>query len=163
MGSLFFPQGHGACKILFVSSKNGVSVSPSPVEVLQSNPTGLQSQISRGLLIPLLDAQAWKPDIELRTITTVGELLWHYCFPVHGPPTQWVWDFILLWFYPSYHLVVASLLSLDIGYLFLVWSSILLLTVVQQLVAGGDEHMSFYSTILNQSCIFFNGWILLPF
>ena len=103
MGSLFFPLGHGAHKILFVPSKNGDSVSPSPVEVLQSNPTGLQSQISWGLLIPLLDPQAWKPDRELRTITTVGELLWHYCFPVNGLPTQWAfyfkipqWDFILL-------------------------------------------------------------------
>ena len=80
----------------FCANKNGVSVSPSPVEVLQSNPTDCQSQISWGLLIPLLDPQAWKPDIELRTITTVGGLLWHYCFPVHGLPTQWVWDFILL-------------------------------------------------------------------
>ena len=103
MGSLFFHLDHGAHKILFVPSKNGDSVSPSPVEVLQSNPTGLQSQISWGLLIPLLDPQAWKPDRELRTITTVGELLWHYCFPVNGLPTQWAfyfkipqWDFILL-------------------------------------------------------------------
>ena len=32
-------------KTLCVSSKSGVSVSPSPVEVLQSNPTGLQSLI----------------------------------------------------------------------------------------------------------------------
>ena len=30
---------------LYVFSKSGVSVSPSPVEVLQSNPSGLQSQI----------------------------------------------------------------------------------------------------------------------
>ena len=35
----------GGCKVLFVLSKIGFSLSPSPVEVLESNPTGLQGQI----------------------------------------------------------------------------------------------------------------------
>ena len=38
-------------------------------------------------------------------------------------------------FRPSYHLVGASPLPLDVGYVFLVGSNILLLMVVQQLVA----------------------------
>ena len=46
----------------------------------------------------------------------------------------WVWDLILSWLCPSYHLALASSLSLDMGYLFLVGSSILLSMVVQQLV-----------------------------
>ena len=37
-----------------------------------------------------------------------------------------------MWFCPSYHLAGVSLLPLDMGYLFLVGSSILQLTVVQQ-------------------------------
>ena len=46
-----------------------------------------------------------------------------------------VWDFILLWLCPSYHPIAASSLSLDMRYLFLVGSSVLLSMVVQQLVA----------------------------
>ena len=37
-------------------------------------------------------------------------------FPVCGSPTHPVWDLILLHLRPSYHLIVASSLSLDIGY-----------------------------------------------
>ena len=57
-------------------------------------------------------------------------------------------------FHPSYHLVGASPLSLDMRYLFLVGSNILLLMVVKAascnfgVLAGEDEHTSFYSTIL---------------
>ena len=57
-------------------SKTGVSVSPSPVEVLWSNPTGLQGQIPWGFSVPLSDPQAGKPDVEFRTFTTMGELAW---------------------------------------------------------------------------------------
>ena len=49
------------------------SVSPSSVEVLQSNPVGLHSQNPWGFLVPLLDPQART----LRTITRVRELLWY--------------------------------------------------------------------------------------
>ena len=45
MGSLLLPLGPNAHTTLCVPSKNGVSVSPSPVKVLQSNPTSLQSLI----------------------------------------------------------------------------------------------------------------------
>ena len=64
---------------------------------------------------------------------TVGELPWHYCSPVCVSPTRQVRDLILSWLCPSYHLTVASSLSLDLGYLFLVSSSILLSMIVQQL------------------------------
>ena len=43
-------------------------------------------------------------------------------------------DLTLLWFHPAYCLNVASSLPLDVGYLFLVGSSILLSMVVQQLI-----------------------------
>ena len=58
-------------------------------------------------------------------------------------------DFIGL--HLSYHLVVASSLSLDAGYLFLVCSSVLLLMVVQQLVGillFSQEQMSLCPSIL---------------
>ena len=96
MRSLLLSLGPGADKTLCVPSKNGISVSPSPVEVLQSNPTGLQIQIPLGFLVPLPDPQAGKPDVGLRTFTTVRELLWYNCSPVCGSPTRWVWDLILL-------------------------------------------------------------------
>ena len=45
MGSLLFPLGPYAHTTLWVPSKSRVSVSPSPVEVLQSNSASLQSLI----------------------------------------------------------------------------------------------------------------------
>ena len=44
-GSLLLPLGPDVHTTLCVPSKSGVSVSPSPVEVLQSNPTRLQCLI----------------------------------------------------------------------------------------------------------------------
>lgn len=48
---------------------------------------------------------------------------------------QQLWDLILPWSRPSYCLVAASPLSLDVGCLSSVGSSILLLVAVQQLLA----------------------------
>ena len=45
MESPLLPLGPNAHSTLWVPSKGGVSVSPSPVEVLQSNPTSLQNLI----------------------------------------------------------------------------------------------------------------------
>ena len=68
--------------VLFVPSKTGVFVTLSLVEVLQSNPTGLQVQIPWGFPVPLSEPQAGKPDVGFRNFTPVGELLWYYCSPV---------------------------------------------------------------------------------
>ena len=73
-------------------SKTGVSVYPSPMEVFESNPTGLQGKIPWGLPVPLLNPQTGKPDMGFKTFTIVGELRWYYCSPVCGSLTQ---DFIL--------------------------------------------------------------------
>ena len=48
------------------------------------------------------------------------------------PPGRW--DLILSWLCPSYHLIEASPLSLDVEYLFLMGFCVLLSMVVQQLV-----------------------------
>ena len=49
-----------------------------------------------------------EPDLELRTFTSVGELLWYNYFPVCSSPTWWVWDLILLQLLLSYWLVMAA-------------------------------------------------------
>ena len=91
---------------------------PSPVKVLKSNPASLQSPISWEFLLLLPDPQVGKPDLGLRTFTPVGGILWYNCSPVCESPTQWLWDLILLWLYPSYRLISASPLSLDVGVFF---------------------------------------------
>ena len=58
------------------------------LEVLQSNPCGLQNQIPWGFLVPLSDPQSGKTDVWLRTFTTMGELLWYYFSPVCGLPIR---------------------------------------------------------------------------
>ena len=72
-----------------------------------------------------------------------------------------------MWFCPSYHLVVASPLLLDVGYLSLVDSNILLLIVVQQLVVilvFSREKMSTRPSTLPScsyhSAVVFCDWLL---
>ena len=52
------PLGPGAHRVLFVPSKGRASSSPSPVEVLSSNPVGLQRQFLWGFPVPLPDPRA---------------------------------------------------------------------------------------------------------
>ena len=87
-------------------------------EVLGSNLAALQNQIPRGFPVPLSDPQAGKPLMGLRTFPAVQELLWSHCSPICGSPTWRVWDLILTRLRTSVRLVVASPLSLDMGYLF---------------------------------------------
>ena len=60
-------------------SKSGVSVTPSPFEILQLNPTSFQCLILWEFLLPLLGPEVRKPDVGLRTFTPVGGLLWYNC------------------------------------------------------------------------------------
>ena len=91
----------------------------------------LQGQIPWGFPVSLLGPQAGKPHMRFSSFTTVGGLLFSSLWVMH----LWqVWDLILLWSCPSYHPSVAYSLSLDMGYIFLVDSSILLSKIVQQLV-----------------------------
>ena len=84
MKSLLFSLGPSVHETLCTFSKSGVSVSPGSVEFLQSGPAGLLSQM------------LWGPDMGLTTLTPVGEPLRYNYFPVCGPPTPQVWDFIVL-------------------------------------------------------------------
>ena len=96
MRSLLLPPGPDVHTTLCVTSKSGVSVSLNPVKVLQSNPANLQGLILWEFLLLLPDPQLGKTDMELRTFTPVGELLWYNFSPVCESPTQWLWDLILL-------------------------------------------------------------------
>ena len=70
--SLSFAQGPSAHETLHVPFKKGVSISPSPVELLCTSPTGLQCQMLCWLFPPMPDPQVWRPDVGLRTLTLVG-------------------------------------------------------------------------------------------
>ena len=62
------------------------------MEVLQRNPTGLQSQIPWGFSVPLPDPQVGESVVGSRTFATVQELLWYNCSPVCGLPVQWLYS-----------------------------------------------------------------------
>ena len=90
---------------------------------------------SLGIPPPIAIFPVGKPDVGLRTFTPVCGPLWYKCSPVCESPTPWPGDLILLWLRPSYHLIVAVPLFLDVVHL-LWWvpvSSVLLMSV-QQLV-----------------------------
>ena len=74
-GDLAVCPGTSACESLCAPFKNGVSVSPSPVELLRTSPTGLQCQMLQGLFLPVPDPYTWELDIWLRTLTPVDEPL----------------------------------------------------------------------------------------
>ena len=82
------------------------SLSPSPVELLCSRPTGLQSQILWEFVLPMPDPQAGYTG--LRTPTSVGELLQYNYSPVCELPTG-VWDLIISQEFPSDHLMMILL------------------------------------------------------
>ena len=83
-----FLLGPGVHTVLFVPSK---SLSfPSPLEVLESKPTGLQSQISCGFSVPLPDTQDGKSVVGPRTLATVWKRLWYNCSPVFGSSGRWL-------------------------------------------------------------------------
>ena len=74
MEALLCP-GPSAHESLCVPFKNGVSISPSPVELLGTSPTGFQRQMLQGLFFPMPDPQTQGPNVGLRTLTSVGESL----------------------------------------------------------------------------------------
>ena len=75
---------------------------------------------------------------------------------VYGSPKWQVWDLILLWLCPSYHLTAGSSLSLDMGDLFFGKFQYLPVDGCSTAscdfgaLAGGGECMTFYSVILNR-------------
>ena len=110
VGSLLLFSGHGVHNILFMSSKTGVFFFPS-VLWKSYNQILLAFRVRfPGLPVPLSDPMAGKPDMGFRTFTTLRELLWHYCSPACGSPTQKIWDLI-------FFMTVCLLLS-NLGFFF---------------------------------------------
>jgi len=74
-----------------------------------------------------------------------------YCSPDCASLTQQVWALVFIMIVPSYHLIVASCLSLNMRYHFLVGFSVLLQQLVAILVLTQEMStcISFYSAILN--------------
>lgn len=82
----------------------------------------------------------------LKMITSVRELLqYNYCL-VCGSPTQWILDLIISHMHPSYHLIVASSLSLDVEYHFL---------LVPVVLVDGWSTFSFDFAVCVCVCFFF--------
>ena len=69
-----FALASSAHETLCVSCKSGVSVHPSPMELLQSSLISLQNQMLWGLH-SISDLQVGEPDIRLRTLTLIRECL----------------------------------------------------------------------------------------
>ena len=70
--------------------------------------------------VPLLDPQAGEPDTGLQIFLRVGELLWYYCSPVCGSPTQQIWDLIFHDCTPP-TVSLQPLLCLQTWYIFFWW------------------------------------------
>ena len=89
------------------------SVYPSPVEFLCTYPAGFQCPMLWRLLLSMPDPCAGEPNVGFGTLTLVVEPVWYSIFCL------WVarLGLLILWKHPSYHLDVAS--SLSVTYLFL--------------------------------------------
>ena len=107
---------------------------------------------SLGILSPFIRSPGWEAFCGVQNIHNNGRTcLDYYYSPVCGSPIWWVWDLILSLVSPSYYLAAASSLSLDLWYLFMVDSSVLLSMAVQQIVAILvllQEEMSTYLSTL---------------
>jgi len=79
---LSFALGPSARESLCAPFKNGVSVSPSPVELLRTSPTGLRCQMLWGSFSPCQIPIHGEFDVGLRTLTPVGASLWTSYFSV---------------------------------------------------------------------------------
>ena len=122
--SLYFPQSHGseiplAFKVRFLGDSQSLCWIPMLGSLMQD----------------LEPAQQW-------------ENCWYYYYPVYGSLTWQVWDWVLSWLCPSYHLVTASSLSLDVGYHFWWVAAFSRWWVFKAscdfgALSGGDEHTSF--------------------
>jgi len=79
MKSPLFSWGPGVHETLCVPFKSRVSVFSSPMEVLRSSLTVHQRQIL-GDYPPIATPQTGQPDVVLRKLTPVKELLWYNYF-----------------------------------------------------------------------------------
>ena len=104
---------------------------------------------------PLSDPQAGKPDVGFRNFTTVGELLWYYCSPVCGVthPEGMRFDCIMIVpLLPSlcgFFFVFGCRESFFDGFQYSPADGCSTASCHLGALAGGNERVSLYSTILN--------------
>ena len=156
-GHCSFLLGPEACKILCVSSKSGGSVHPGLVEVLQSNPADLQSQIPWGYLISLplsAGSPGWKAWHGAQNFHKSGStsVLQLFSSLLAAHPLGMIFDFIVI------ALLLPSCCDFFFvsgrGVSFLMGSNIYGTSIVScdfSSFTGGGECTYFPSTILNQS------------
>jgi len=107
--------GPSARESLCAPFKNGVSVSPSPVELLPESPTGLQWQMLQGFFLPVPDPCMWGFDVGLRTLTPIGESVSQFFFSLWIFP-PWRYGVVYIMKSPLLPLDVASSFSSGVGY-----------------------------------------------
>ena len=109
-------------------------------------------------------SHCWTPTLGSLTWGSEPSLQWVDFFGISvlqsESPTQQLWDLILLWLHPSYCLIVASPLCLDVEYHFgefqcLPVNDCPAAICDSGVLARGSESMSFYSTILVQALLYF--------
>ena len=133
MGSLPLPLGPDVHTTLCVPSKSGVSVSPSPVEVLQSNPVAFKIWFSMNSSFncwtPGLGSLTWGSEPSPQWVDFCGISVLHF---VSHPPSGYG-----IWFYCDCAPPTISLWLLFVfgcGVSFLVSSNVFLSMTVQQLI-----------------------------
>ena len=110
---------------------------------------------SQGIPSPFVQSLSWEPWHGVLNLHNSGRASLVLIFFSCGSPTWWVWGLILSWLWPSYHLAEASS-SVDVGYLFFFrfqhphLSGCSTASCDFGALKGGDEHISFYSTILSR-------------
>ena len=166
-GLCSFPLGPDVHATLCVHSKSGVSVSPSPVEVLQSNPLAFKVWFSGNSSFhcqtPRLGSLTWGSEPSLQWVDFCGIIvlqfvsqppsgygIWFYCECAPLTVSLWLLLCLCMWgiFFGKFQCLPVddcSAISCDSGAL----ASELSLTPVLR-----SERISFYSAILNQSPIF---------
>ena len=97
-----FVPGPGVCEIFCVPFKREISISLSPLGLQKVRPTGLQSQMLWGPILPVQDYEAGEPEVGLRPLIPLEEPL--QCNYFWGrPPRSTGLDYItpptrLVWF-----------------------------------------------------------------
>lgn len=131
-----FALGPSACENLYVPSENGVSISPSPVELLRSSLAGLQNKLLWRLLLPMTDPQDREPAVGFITLPLVGTLLRYFqLFSTLLVTHKRVWGFIIQQVGPFYYLIGFLLYVFGCRIIsLLVASSLFLSIAVQHLV-----------------------------
>ena len=159
MGSLLLSPGPGVHKTLCVPSKSGVSVSPSPVEVLQSTSDSL------GILSPVAGPTGWRAWHGAQNLHSSGRTSVVYLFSslwvTH--PAGMGFDFIMIELFLSSHcsfsFVFGCGVSFFVGSIFLsmvVQPLVVILVLLQEEVSSRPSTLPSWTNLLLNSLYIFD-------